>query len=55
MTSSVALPAVYREAVAFFAAGKSPEAVLDLLLKKGLLEQYAKRMVAAAQAESQTA
>lgn len=52
MTPSVALPSVYREALTSLASGKSPEMVLDWLLQKGLLEQYARSLMAAALAES---
>jgi hypothetical protein len=52
MTPSIALPSLYREAVTLFAAGKSPETVLDNLVQKGLLERYARTLMAAALAES---
>ena len=52
MTPSIALPSLYREAVISLASGKSAETVLDYLLKKGLLELYARNLVAAAQMAS---
>ena len=48
MTPSIALPSLYREALTSLATGKSPETVLDSLVKKGLLEPYARNLVAAA-------
>jgi hypothetical protein len=48
MTPSIALPSVYKEALASLEAGKAPEVVLDNLVKKGLLEQYARRLLDAA-------
>ena len=53
MTPSIALPSLYREAVTLLRSGESPETVLDGLVKKGLLERYARTLVAAAMAESQ--
>jgi len=55
MTPKIALPSLYRKAVGSFAAGKSPEAVLNFLLEKGLMEPYARTMMAAALAESRSA
>jgi hypothetical protein len=52
MTPSVALTSIYREAVTSFASGKTPETVLDYLLKQGVLEMYARTLMAAAQSES---
>jgi hypothetical protein len=52
MTPSIALPSLYREALTSLAAGKSPETVLDNLVKKGLLEEYARPLMAAALAEA---
>ena len=54
MTPSIALPSLYREALTSLASGKAPEMVLDSLVKKGLLERYARPLVAAAQAECRT-
>jgi len=54
MTPSIALPSLYREALTSLASGESPETVLDRLVKKGLLERYARPLVAAAQTESRT-
>jgi hypothetical protein len=48
MTPSIALPSLYREALTSLASGMSPETVLDSLVKKGLLERYARNLVAAA-------
>jgi hypothetical protein len=48
MTPSIALPSLYREALTSLAAGESPETVLDSLVKKGLLEPYARNLMAAA-------
>jgi hypothetical protein len=48
MTPSIALPSLYREAVMLLAAGKSPETVVDNLVKKGVLEPYARNLTAAA-------
>jgi hypothetical protein len=48
MTPTIALPQVYRQAVTSFAAGKSAEAVLDDLIKKGLPESYARNLMTAA-------
>ena len=48
MTPSIALPSLYKEALASLAAGKEPDVVLDNLIKKGLLEQYARRLLDAA-------
>jgi hypothetical protein len=48
MTPSIALPSLYREAVMLLASGQSPETVLDNLLKKGLMEPYARNLMAAA-------
>ena len=48
MTPSIALPSLYREALTSLSAGQSPETVLDSLVKKGLLEPYARNLVAAA-------
>ena len=53
MSPSIALPSLYREAVTLLRSGESPETVLDGLVKKGLLERYARTLVAAAMAESQ--
>jgi hypothetical protein len=55
MTPSIALPSLYREAVTSLASGKSPQTVLDNLLRKGLLEPYARNLVAAAQMASTSA
>ena len=52
MTPSIALPSLYREALTSLASGQSPEAVLEGLVKKGLLEHYARNLVAAAQIAS---
>jgi hypothetical protein len=52
MTPSIALPSLYREAVTSFASGKTPETVLDYLVEKGLPENYALRLMAAALSES---
>jgi hypothetical protein len=52
MTPSIALPSLYREALTSLTSGESPETVLDSLVKKGLLERYARPLVAAAQAET---
>jgi hypothetical protein len=52
MSPTIALPSVYREALTAFLSGKSPETVLDDLLKKGLPEQYARMLMAAALSES---
>jgi len=52
MTPSIALPSVYREALTSLSAGKSPETILDSLLEKGLLEPYARKLLAAAVNES---
>jgi hypothetical protein len=52
MTPSIALPSVYREAVTWFASGKSTETVLEYLVKKGLPESYARNLMAAALSES---
>lgn len=52
MTPSIALPSLYREAVISLASGKSPETVLSNLIQKGLLERYARTLMAAALAES---
>lgn len=52
MAPSVALPALYREAVRSFASGKSAEMVLDDLVDKGVLERYARTLMAAALSES---
>ena len=54
MTPSIALPSLYREAVTSLASGKSPETVLDSLVQKGLLERYARTLMAAALAESRS-
>ena len=54
MTPSIALPSLYREALTSLASGKSPETVLESLVKKGLLERYARPLVAAAQAENRS-
>jgi hypothetical protein len=48
MTPSIALPSLYREAVKLLASGKTPETVLDNLVKKGLVEPYARNLMAAA-------
>jgi hypothetical protein len=48
MTPSIALPTLYRDAVTSLATGKSPETVLANLVKKGLLEPYARNLMAAA-------
>ena len=48
MTPSIALPSLYREALTSLAEGKSPQTVLDSLVKKGLPEPYASNLVAAA-------
>jgi hypothetical protein len=48
MTPSIALPSLYREAVTLLASGKTPETVLDNLVKKGLVEPYARNLMAAA-------
>jgi hypothetical protein len=48
MTPSIALPSLYREALTSLASGKSPQTVLDSLVKKGLLEPYARNLLAAA-------
>jgi hypothetical protein len=48
MTPTIALPSLYREAVNSFASGKTPETVLDSLVKKGLPEPYARDLMAAA-------
>jgi hypothetical protein len=52
MTPSIALPSLYREAVTSLASGKTPETVLDYLVKKGVLEQYARTLMTAALSES---
>jgi hypothetical protein len=52
MTPSIALPSLYREAVTSFACGKSAKTVLDYLIGKGLPENYAVRLMAAALSES---
>jgi hypothetical protein len=52
MTPSIALPSLYREALTSLASGKSPETVLDNLVKKGLLEEYARPLMAAALEEA---
>jgi hypothetical protein len=52
MTPSIALSSLYREAVMLLASGKSPEMVLDHLIRKGLLERYARTLMSAAVAES---
>lgn len=52
MTPSIALPSLYQEALTLLASGKSPETVLEGLMKKGLLEHYARNLVAAAQIAS---
>ena len=52
MTPSIALPSLYREALTSLSAGKSPETVLDSLIDKGLLETYARNLIAAAVNES---
>jgi hypothetical protein len=52
MTPSIALPSLYREAVASFASGKSPDAVLDYLVEKGLPERYARSLMAVALSDS---
>jgi hypothetical protein len=54
MTPSIALPSLYREALSFFASGKSTETVLNYLVQKGLPERYARTLMAAAQTESRT-
>ena len=54
MTPSIALPSLYREAVTSFASGKSPETVLDYLVEKGVPENYALRLMAAAMSESRS-
>jgi hypothetical protein len=54
MTPSIALPSLYREALKSLASGKSPDTVLESLVKKGLLERYARPLLAAAQAESRS-
>jgi hypothetical protein len=46
MTPTIALPALYREAVTSLASGKSPQAVLEDLVKKGLPESYARSLMA---------
>ena len=52
MTPSIALPSLYREALTSLSAGKSPETVLDSLIDKGLLETYARKLIAVAVNES---
>jgi hypothetical protein len=52
MTPSIALPSLYREALTAFASGKSPDAVVDNLVRKGLPEIYARELVAAAMGET---
>jgi hypothetical protein len=54
MSPTIALPSVYREALTSFVSGKSPETVLDGLVKKGLPEQYARTLMAAALSESRS-
>ncbi len=54
MTPSIALPSLYREAVISFACGKSAKMVLDNLIEKGLPENYALRLMAAALSESRS-
>jgi hypothetical protein len=48
MTPSIALPSLYWEAVTLLASGKAPETVLDNLVRKGLVEPYARNLMAAA-------
>jgi hypothetical protein len=52
MTPSIALPSLYREALRSLTAGKSPETVLDNLVKKGMLEEYARPLMAQALEEA---
>jgi hypothetical protein len=52
MTPSIALPSLYREAVASFMSGNSPEMVLDYLVQKGLTERYARSLMAVALSDS---
>jgi hypothetical protein len=52
MTPSIALPSLYREALKSLTAGKSPETVLDNLVKKGMLEEYARPLMAQALEEA---
>lgn len=48
MTPTIALPSLYKEAVSLLASGKTPDSVLDSLMKKGLPEPYARNLMAAA-------
>jgi hypothetical protein len=52
MTPSIALPSLYREALTSLSAGKSPQTVLASLVDKGLLEPYARNLIAVAVNES---
>jgi len=54
MTPTIALPSLYREAVTSLASGKSPEAVLENLVQKGLPETYARSLISDALSESGT-
>jgi hypothetical protein len=44
MAPSIALPTLYREALTSFSSGKSPDSVVNLLVKKGLPEPYARTL-----------
>jgi hypothetical protein len=54
MTPSIALPSLYREAVISLTAGNSPDSVLNSLVNQGLLERYARTLLAAALVESRS-